>query len=328
MIKYRVGVVFMVISVFIVILICDLITPWLYRHVETDHYRTILLLEKLRDPDFKPDLMILGSSISMSGIDAAHMSNELGVDCYNFSSSNQSPEEGSLFFSELPTSLKVLIMVVFPPVKDVEDSVDIKVLPSNVCTAFAFGGYKLGDEIEQLNEDSDLSGLKKSKFLLNMDARGSIIIPGLYNYIRPKLDAGTKDFKYPYSYTEERLPTYEQSVAELRKRSHIGKEIEWDQNTIKTLNNYNAYLNSKGIDFIVAMLPTNPDIKEFSEEQLYWINTGFPSQLPGVKVLNYLSHKTNEDMYFDAIHLNRTGGKYVTSLFVVDLKQAFNMNIN
>ena len=320
MVKDKIGVLFLLVSVFVVLIICDLATPWLYRHIETDHYRTILLLNKIRDPKFNPDLLILGSSKSMSGIDATIMSNKLGIDCYNFSSPNQSPEEGSLFFSELPSSLKTLIMVIFPPVKDIGSSDEKSILPSNVSTAFVFGNYKLGEDIKELNNLCDMSSLVKNRLLLNLDARGSIVIPGLYNYLRRKSEAGTKDFKYPYSYTEERLANYEQSVEEFKKRSHVGKEIVWDKNVINTLNNYSTYLKSKGIHFLIAILPTNPDVEEFTKEQMEWINSGLSSQFPNTETLNYLSCETNDAMYFDAIHFNRAGGKCVTDLLIDDLK--------
>ena len=324
--KDNIGVFFILATVAVVLLLCDIATPWLYRHVETDHYRTILMLDKLKESGFKPDLMVFGSSKSMSGIDAYQMTEELGIDCYNFSSSNQSPAEGSLFFSELPDSLKTLIMVIFPPVRNVCEERTRNVLPVNVSTAFVFGGYKLKDEIKILNKNIDLSGLEKNRLLLNMDARGSIVIPGLYNYFRPKMEEGTMDFKYPYSYSEERLTGYDQTVAALRKVTHVGKDIEWDNDIIEELILYHHYLKNKGINMMIAMLPTNPDIKEFSYEQLAWIDKNFSSQFPGIATFNYLSVETNRTMYFDGTHLNRTGGKYVTHLLNNDLLDYFNNN--
>ena len=86
------------VPVLLAVLIANLLTPFIYRNVSSDFGRTQLILKAL-DSQPAPDIVLLGNSILMSGIDAKHMSNSLNNELvYNFGSNGQTLKESFLYY--------------------------------------------------------------------------------------------------------------------------------------------------------------------------------------------------------------------------------------
>ena len=150
------------IVILLTIFVCNIITPFFYKYIKTDLYRTHLIIEKLKEQDFNPEMVVFGSSTSMMGINCYQMSKELDLDVYNFSTIGQSPVESSLYYSMLPSTVKTVIQIVKPPIKrdDEEERLE-KGLDKSHCNFFSLGGYLLSDDIKQINPHSDLSVLEE-----------------------------------------------------------------------------------------------------------------------------------------------------------------------
>ena len=278
-------------TIVITIFLCNCATPYLYNKLGGAH-RTTLILDKLHDEHFSPDMIVFGSSKAMMGIDGYQMTKELGVEVYNFSSTGQSPLESSLYYGFLPNSVKTVVQIIYAPLKTNGDVAGKgKKLPKNVGICFAMGGYELSEDIKRINSDVDLSTLEKPKFLQNIDARGSIFIPGLTDFLLPRDKEAAIDLKFCNSYLTPKHQMYERTIDQEMKKTHIGKSIEIDRDAVKILNNYAIFLKEKNITMIAVLMPSNPDVKEFSEEQATMIGEQCKSLMPDAIVFNYLSDK-------------------------------------
>ena len=305
------------------ILMCNLLTPCLYRSIKTDKYRTTLLLNKLSDSEFKPDIVVFGSSKSMAGIDCYQMSAELGQDAYNFSSTGQSAVESSLYYALLPSSVKTVVQVIYPPIKSQTDDNDK--LSTNITIPFSMGGYCLTPEIEGINPLTDFSELKKNPFFRNFDARGAIIIPGLTYLLLPGDKDASEDLKFCNFYLTSRHQMYERTIEQLKVDSHIGQDIHIDSTVTETLEKYALYLGSKGIKMVVVLMPSNPDTMDLSNEQKEMIGDACSKSIPDALVLNYLSAIQDTQLFYDAAHLNKDGAKMITALIDRDLMAKINI---
>lgn len=315
--KKNIDTLFIIISVVIVVLLCDLCMPYIYSHAKTDHYRTSLLLKKLQDPDFKPEVIVFGSSASMCGIDCYQMTEETGMDSYNFSSTGQPQEESSLYFSLLPKSVKAVVQVVELPVREKQqNSMGEKkyTLSKTITSSFVLGGYEISRETKDINRFVDLSDFDKSKLLVGFDARASVVIPTVTTWLIPRDKAATEDFKYPNAYLGSRHNMYERTVKQALAYSVIGKEIEIDRNSLTTLNDYARYFRQRGIAYYVVLMPVNPDAQRYTREQSEWIAQQIKEGVPDGAVVDYLNLFNDANMFYDGEHINRNGAKILTGL--------------
>ncbi len=305
--------------VIVAILVCNVLTPWLYRHIENDRTRTTVILNKLKDPAFKPDVIVFGSSKSMAGVNSYQMTKELGQDVYNFSSTGQPPVESSLYYAMLPSSVKMVVQIIYPPVKKEDTTETESKLSKSIATAFLMGGYHLTSDIKKINRNIDLSELEKSQFMTNFDARGAIIVPGLTTLLIPHNKAAALDLKFCNQYLTLRHTMYERTIEQV-KNIHPEQDITIDTTALETLEGYAQYLGRKGIKMIAVLMPSNPDTMAFTEAQMQMIGDKCREQIPDAVVFNYLSAIQDTQLFFDAEHLNKNGATVVTSLLDRDLK--------
>ena len=310
------------IVILLTIFVCNIITPFFYKYIKTDLYRTHLIIEKLKEPDFNPEMVVFGSSTSMMGINCYQMSKELDLDVYNFSTIGQSPVESSLYYSMLPSTVKTVIQIVKPPIKrdDEEERLE-KGLDKSHCNFFSLGGYLLSDDIKQINPHSDLSVLEENEFIVNIKARGAFLVPGLTYLLLPRDKVADADLKFCNSYLTQRHAMYDRTIDQAYKRSMKDKKIEIDIDEVETLKGYVNYLRSHDIKMVFVLMPSNPDTEEFSSEQMKMIGDECNKQIPEAIFLNYLSAIQDTKLFFDSGHLNREGAEVLTGILDKDLSK-------
>ena len=98
----------------ILLFLFNQITPYLYRLLPNDYVRTRLIWSTLNNPEERPDLVILGNSRGMSGVNGYKLEAELrGNPCvYNLTSTGQRLSESALYYSYLPSSVQVVVQCV------------------------------------------------------------------------------------------------------------------------------------------------------------------------------------------------------------------------
>ena len=303
----------LILVILCVVLICNFSTPFLYNKFGGVH-RTTLLLDKLNEPGFKPDLIVFGSSKAMFGINCYQMSEELGVDAYSFTSTSQLPVESSLYYAFLPSSVKTVVQIIEPPVHyKGSKHPSVSKLRKTIVTAFAMGRYKLQQDTKDINPHMDLTALERNAFLQNFDARASIFIPGLTDLLLPQDKAAAKDLKYCNSFLTKRHKMYDRTIDQVMKNSFIHSNIEIDTASTAILNGYAQYLARRGIKMVAVIMPGNPDAKWYSDEQAKMIGEGCKELIPDATVLDYLTDINDTQLFYDAVHLNRDGAEVFTS---------------
>src|SRR4051794_33277060 len=92
-------------------LIAESTMPVLFGHAPTELSRTRTLFRALRSPDLvQPRLVVLGSSIVMSGIDAKQLAAGLGLQqpVWNLASTGQQLSESLMVADALPSSVSTV----------------------------------------------------------------------------------------------------------------------------------------------------------------------------------------------------------------------------
>jgi hypothetical protein len=85
--------------------------PTVFRNAPTDLSRIGVLLDALRDPAERPEVVVFGNSVMMSGIDAAQLGDELPGRplAWNLASTGQTLVESALLAQELRESARIVI---------------------------------------------------------------------------------------------------------------------------------------------------------------------------------------------------------------------------
>lgn len=300
-------------AVFAAIVLCDLLTPYIYRLVETDKTRTTFLLQTIQNKDFKPDVMIFGSSRAMYGVDASQMSNETGLDCYNFSSTGQPQEESSLYYSLLPTSVEIVVQVIFPPLLNKnKESKKERIINPNIVSTFYLGGYELSEDAIKINPYLDFSNMKENFVIKNYKSRGSIVIPAVTNFLISRDKSAIYDLYYPNGTLTDKHPMYNRTLEQCEKNYFPFNEAIIDTMSCNSLKEYSDYLNGKSISYVIVLMPINPDLNKYTPDECNIIGNYIKTAVPNAIVCNYLDQLDDNSYFYDAEHLNRKGAKIIS----------------
>ena len=94
--------------------LCLAAMPALFGVLPSDLWRTGHLLRALEGDAASPEIVVLGNSVVMAGIDARQLSEGLAGRplVYNLASGAQAPAESFLYYQELPPGVRVIVQVV------------------------------------------------------------------------------------------------------------------------------------------------------------------------------------------------------------------------
>ncbi len=307
--------------------------PKVFTRIETDLERTKFLLKSVAEIKAgtlpAPDMVVLGNSVTMNGVDTALVAQGLPGNplVYNFSSTGQSVAEGYLYLQELPEKTKTVVLVVSPgnletdlmPPQDVYNTFYMQGYRSNAKTVAALRGVYT----EEVTGSKDwLSTAAKPEFLSEGDlqqrfhARWAISqMPDteLRKKIRRDLETGKsiKSLTYPAPYTkripdasfEKLLPTY--------NKPRKSKEFSPLATQIKLINTIAAEVRASGRSFRIVLAPMHPRRLSFagpdfvSSMHRWAASSPFGADVP---VLN-LSESLTDAQFIDVVHPSREGAE-------------------
>lgn len=312
------------------------VMPKVFTRIETDLERTKFLLKSVREIKAgtlpAPDMVVLGNSVTMNGVDTAMVAQGLPGNplVYNFSSTGQSVAEGYLYLQELPEKTKSVVLVVSPgnletdvmPPQDVYNTFYMQgYRPSQKTLATLRGVYT--DEItsskEWLATAAKPEFLSEGELQQRFHARWAISqMPDteLRKKIRKDLETGKsiKSLTYPAPYTkripdasfEKLLPTY--------NKPRKSKEFAPLATQIKLINDIAAEAKASGRSFRVVLAPMHP-------RRLSFAGPDFVSSMhrwgasnpfgPDVPVLD-LSESLTDAQYIDVVHPSREGAEILS----------------
>jgi hypothetical protein len=277
-----------------------------------DYQRTKVILEYLDSTinDQNDIIAVFGNSMAMAGMDAGFIQEYFDnkYEVLNFSGVGQPIQESALYYTKLPENTKIIIQCI-----SLSSLKSEPIIPGQAAIAFSMYNYKLDKSIEFILPFQSYSMLVEPRLLINYKAR-TFVKAGLSTIIVNILDddaAGKSSelfsLKYPYMYPSNRSNTYERNIGLFNQTYNLSNyKINTDCSDI--IVNSNDYFSSRGIPFVLVIMPISPDITSASKSEIeYALNTVKESfaNIPIVDCYSLL--EPNE--FYDAIHPNRIGGE-------------------
>lgn len=282
----------------------------LYRKVPSDYKRTQYLIEDLQKEHL--DMVLLGNSILMSGIDAKRLSDEIPGRplIHNLSSPGQTLKESMLFYPMLDsTTKKVFLFIRMDNLLS-----EPQVLEHSVLRNFFMFGYKPSPDLKQLLSAEELSYFENSPLKIYYESR--FVVPNYINsnirlMLREDLDAEkSKDLFFPNVYSK-RFDSLNYVNAIRKFDFNTQKEIVLNTGTLDLLQKGNVYLKNKGIQLYVVIHPINPDLKNYTMQVREDIKQQWAMHKKGLQVIDLSGCLQSKD-FVDHWHITRTGAAVLT----------------
>ena len=318
--KFFIAITSIIIGCGIALLLC----PLAFFYLPNSNKRFLHIKKYFHDkPKQNVDVIFLGNSIVMNGVDAKYYSKLCTQTAFNLSTPGQSFFE-SLFVIENVTTPKKVVLGCTPQslVSELKN-----IPPNNINSLFMFD-YQLSDTavsiIEKCQGEKTLKFYHQSFFQHNIYSRW-IIFSGVNTFFRSLLrkDLQLKnaqcDMFYPRPYVKKISPRALLHIQKRRgvKRNHFAA----NPNRIQFLQAFSAYLREKNIDFTLIILPEHPYIKNHTPADFYQNMQRFLDHTH--KKLDFTVHNfydiLNKSMFIDHIHPSQQGAKKLTEVLAKKL---------
>lgn len=310
------------------------VIPRMFSRIDTDLTRTRILLKTVQEIKSgltpAPDIVVLGNSVTMNGVDTAIITDRLPNKplVYNFSSTGQSLAEGYLYLQELNNNTKTVVIVVSPG--NLEDDG----LPSrDVYNTFYMQGYRPNSQtlstLQSVFDRVDPNDPMGAKYPIDMfsqanyqqrfHSRWSIAqMPDTEFRKRLRKDLETtksiKSLTYPAPYTKPisrsnfdiLLPTYNKK-RQSPKFSPLPTQVD-------LLGRIKKQLDAQSIQLLVVLAPMHPQRlsflgPEWEESRRQWV-AGKP--IPGTPILDLTDALTRDDQFLDVVHPSRAAADLIS----------------
>lgn len=295
----------------LVVLSLNLLTPVAYRTLPNDYVRTGIILDHISSENASPEVVVLGNSRGMSGVDAGLMTDLTGLRVENYCSPSQSLVESALYYDRLPQSVKTIIQCIDE--KEFNDNAMKMTVPALV--AFSMSNYEVDDFERSFLREEDIAELDHSGIIRNFKAR-SAFKTGISNLVVRLLDDDApsdqiKDLKYPYMYPSDHSKTYERDLDHL-KQWIPSAESTFDKS--ESLSDFCAglvsHMTDKGVNVIFAVMPNCPDLGWSNDASEHFVEH-VRETLSGCSVVDIFTRVPSAGFY-DPLHPNREGAKIIT----------------
>ena len=294
------------------VLALNIFTPVVYKSLPNDYVRTGIILDHINDKASTPEVVVLGNSRGMSGIDAGLLSDITNLSVENYCSPSQSLIESALYYDRLPSSVKVVIQCIDE--KEFTDNAMRMTVPAKV--AFAMSNYSVGSFERSILQDEDLSELEHSRIVRNFKARSSYKT-GVSNLLVRLLDDDApsdqiKDLKYPYMYPSDHSKTYDRDLDHLRQWIPSSTNIfPVSENLSLFCHKLVDHMSNKGVEIIFVIMPNCPDLEWPDEASEHFVEH-VRETLGNSPVIDMFT-KVPSSGFYDPLHPNREGSKIITT---------------
>lgn len=275
----------------ILLFLFNQITPYLYRLLPNDYVRTRLIWSTLNNPEERPDLVILGNSRGMSGVNGYKLEAELrGNPCvYNLTSTGQRLSESALYYSYLPSSVQVVVQCV-----DLDQLRGPIELDDPNRVALHMYGYKMDGFTRELLPALE-KPLSEPNLYYNYVAR-NCLFSGLTTYLRKR--------KVEEQNEENKFEAYQITP-------------EWK----RLIERSSVYFRDRGIIYCLVVMPYNPDITAFTVAEKQRALRMFTQMFDSILIVDCMDLLDTSDFY-DAIHPNRKGAEKITDQIIRSLRSS------
>jgi hypothetical protein len=292
------------------------IQPFLTQKLPNDLSRHHVIIDALKNTAVQPQVIVLGDSKGMFGVNAEAISNELPGHplAYNLSSTGQSLLESSYFISKISDNTKhVLQFADFGTFKNGYDSI---ALNNYVPLSMIMNGYVIDSVTKKLIKHTDPMFDKNINWVA-FEARNNLKSV-LHIYSRKLLDDEKfndykfNDLYFPNIYVTERHPKY----PFYKVRCFTGKDTLYENLLAERVNDY---LKSRHIQYHIVLPPVNPDLCTVSDSLDNFLLTQLRQKMPGIDFID-LTNALKKEEFYDGAHPNKRGANKISAMLGQILK--------
>lgn len=263
------------------------------------------------------DVIFLGNSVVMNGIDAKYYSQlRNGKVAFNLSTPGQSFFE-SLFLIENTPKPHRLVLGCSPQTLVSE----INNIPYSNINALRMYGYNLSSTaasiIEKCRGEKTIKSYELPFFQHNFYCRW-VIFSGVNAFFRSlirkdlQLQNAQRNMFYPRPYMKK---ISKSTLKKLQKKYHVTtKKFVVNTDRIQFLRSFSLYLKEKNIKFTLLILPEHPYIRENTPIEFYRDMQAFLDKAQeewNITIYNF-HNILDESMFIDHIHPSQQGAKKLT----------------
>lgn len=295
-----------------VVIALNLLTPVVYRSLPNDYVRTGIILNHIGKSESAPDVVVLGNSRGMSGVDGKLLSELTGLKVENYCSPSQTLIESALYYDRLPKSVKTVIQCIDE--KEFSDKAMKMTVPATV--AFSMSNYSIGSFERSLLSLEDAAELEHSRIIRNFKARSSYKT-GISNLIVKMLDDDApsdqiKDLKHPYMYPSDHSKTYERDLEHLRQWiPSATSTFVLSEDLSSFCSMLTRHMYDKGIEVIFAIMPNCPDLGWSDQASLNFVE--HVRETVGDSPVVDMFTIVPSSGFYDPLHPNREGSRIISS---------------
>ena len=300
----------------LVFILLIMIQPAMIRRLPNDFSRHRVIIEALKDTSKQPDILFLGNSLSMFGINASTITASIANKpiVYNLSSVGQSIFEGAYFISSVPKKTKQ----VFQCLDYLAFTQNSTALQGPKAMSMILQGYHIDSTTKEILKNTN-AYFDTKNWQVALAARGNLR-SSLHNYLRKyldyeKFDTNFLDLYFPHIYLSERHPRY----------PNISNDINYDSLPVREVilslaSRINSTLKKRDIQYHIVLMPVNPEIYTLRDSLCRAYMQQIHAQLPGVDIID-LSKALPPGMFYDAIHANKKGAEVLSQLLADRIKK-------
>ncbi len=304
--------------------------PAIFRSAPNDMERAATLLAALgRTEGEKPEVAVLGDSVSMSAFDGKRMAGELPGRpvVWNLASTGQTLYESLLLEDRLPETTATVVLGILPDMLRQE----APELPDNKYVAYYMYGYRPGEDArraaEEIGDERFLAQIRRGDLRMRLDGRW-IVRAGFDTWVRRRLrrdlEFGTamNDLYYPQPYAD---PVSAEALDRQMLAFHEARPaFRTTPATRSVLAAIGRAAARRGRKLTVVVMPEHPRVRALAAPAFY---EELRAELPaleretGAPFLD-LHDLLGEEDFVDHLHLRASGAAVLTRSVATRLSAA------
>lgn len=279
----------------------------------------------------QPEIVVLGNSVVMNGIDGHLLSSRLSGEpvVWNLSSPGQNLLESGLILDQIENQMQAVVLGILPGLLT-EPQINI---PKNKLIAYEIYGYELSSETSTMfssvvdNETDEL--LHQPWWRTVLQSRWIVrafIDNGIRTALRSDLtlERAQTDLFFPVAYTKKISADAKKSLI---ARLHVERSSADGNLSLENwelLEYYWAQLNKRGIKLYILVLPDHPNQRLLSDAGYYEnLEEDLANLIEGkenFQILN-LHDLLQQDDFIDHVHTYQTGAAKLTEALSNELNR-------
>ncbi|AWI26214.1 hypothetical protein [Flavobacterium pallidum] len=299
------------------ILLAIYLQTYLYRVMDSNDRRFVSMMSVLEDKK-QDNVLLFGDSRGVLGVNTKVVRSHAGIDVpmYNLANFSQSLYQSSYFYGMIEKNTRMVVQCTSPEFFATDEP---HLMPEVKAIPMYLSGYRVNEQTRKLIPDYN-------RFFDKPALDGYFECREYFrNYIttaiRPIFDNERYDQSlmmdkfFPHIYIDQKSPNYPVQQTGCKKY----QPAKYPKTQIEFLKKTKAYFDAKGIEYVIILMPINPD--DCNDHQLASAKTKeMVTRETGIRVIDLTSLLPVTDFY-DAVHANHHGAEVLSKTLGDSLKR-------